>query len=673
AGKPYDVSCEVYSLGCVLFHALTGVLPFPGQSVMEVMASRRANSAPTLRAVSGRDFPPALEKLLADCLSSDQTVRPESASEFKQRLTKTGGEVSPLVEPAALTAERSPRRKFIFAGCAAVVLGLGCVGFYKIEQSRRIAGKPVLKSSVATPRNDKSSVPDERRLAEQLYGTEFSVEDKELKVLTDRTNREVTRVRVVNCDIRDPSVLSQLSLFPKLKHVSFERSRGLTVAAMENLCCGLSKIVSLHVSQRSRNLLDHPLFLDLSDTDVTEEGIARLERVPTIFALSLAGTQVTDQVVEGLARQRWLRAVDVSRTALSMRAIEKLAGLNKMILIRASDCPRLGKTFSSRVIEHASIIASGDANVDSEFAIFYRASQLENGFAQCNLASLYYLGKGVDRDFDEALKWYKKGSQSGQTSANASIAMFYRLGLTGPRNPQEALKWYHLGFDKGDFRCAKMIARLYESGELGEPENAEAARWYRKAAERGDADAEWNLGELYLADGFTNYKEALKWHRKSAAKGEARALNSLGVVYQQGLGVKKDFAASRQFYEQAIEKGNANAINNLGCMYLHGEGVPEDSQRAMQCFLAASANGYKDADANIAFMYEKGIGVERDERMALKWYLSAGKHANADALVKVGDFFRDGRGTARDTNSAAEYYRKAVELGSDTAKSRLAR
>ena len=37
--------------------------------------------------------------------------------------------------------------------------------------------------------------------------------------------------------------------------------------------------------------------------------------------------------------------------------------------------------------------------------------------AQCNLGSCYYEGKGVNQDYKEAVKWYRKSAEHGYADA----------------------------------------------------------------------------------------------------------------------------------------------------------------------------------------------------------------------------------------------------------------
>ena len=60
-------------------------------------------------------------------------------------------------------------------------------------------------------------------------------------------------------------------------------------------------------------------------------------------------------------------------------------------------------------------------------------------------------------------------------------------------------------------------------------DDEEALRWFRRAAEEGHADAQYNLGYMYLNDRGVrrNLVEAVRWYRLAAEQGHADAQKAL--------------------------------------------------------------------------------------------------------------------------------------------------
>ena len=64
--------------------------------------------------------------------------------------------------------------------------------------------------------------------------------------------------------------------------------------------------------------------------------------------------------------------------------------------------------------------------------------------AQFNLGYLYYLGKGVEQDYAEAAKWYRKAADQGHKSALYNLGFLYKNGLGVPQDDVLAHMWFDL-------------------------------------------------------------------------------------------------------------------------------------------------------------------------------------------------------------------------------------
>jgi hypothetical protein len=118
-----------------------------------------------------------------------------------------------------------------------------------------------------------------------------------------------------------------------------------------------------------------------------------------------------------------------------------------------------------------------------------RKAELGDADAQYSLGVSYREGKGVDRDYAQAVVCWRRSAGQGHASAQSA-----------------------LGF-------------MYASGQGISKDDARAVEWYRRAAEQGIARAQFNLGVLYgQGQGVAqDHVEAYKWMSLAAALEESAA------------------------------------------------------------------------------------------------------------------------------------------------------
>src|SRR5436190_3908753 len=119
-------AADVYGLGAVLFHLLTGRPPFTGEHALKVIQQASERPAPKLRSVApalDRD----LETICAKCLEDEPNARYRSAGDLAEDLERWLGGHSIVARPVSPPVRlwRWSRRNPTFAGMAALLLALG--------------------------------------------------------------------------------------------------------------------------------------------------------------------------------------------------------------------------------------------------------------------------------------------------------------------------------------------------------------------------------------------------------------------------------------------------------------------------------------------------------------------------------------------------------------------
>lgn len=86
-GRGIDERSDIYSLGCVMYEMLTGVLPFRGASAFETLYAHMNEKVPTLKLNALKEqFPLPVEKLVAKALAKERSDRWQSMNEVEYEL-----------------------------------------------------------------------------------------------------------------------------------------------------------------------------------------------------------------------------------------------------------------------------------------------------------------------------------------------------------------------------------------------------------------------------------------------------------------------------------------------------------------------------------------------------------------------------------------------------------
>jgi eukaryotic-like serine/threonine-protein kinase len=107
AGKKVDGRSDLYSLGVMLFQMLTGVLPFRGESMAELMYKIANEEAPDIRVVRG-EIPQRLASIVALSLSKRPETRYQDGDQFAADLRSVLGDLQVPAGPSTTPRQSGP-------------------------------------------------------------------------------------------------------------------------------------------------------------------------------------------------------------------------------------------------------------------------------------------------------------------------------------------------------------------------------------------------------------------------------------------------------------------------------------------------------------------------------------------------------------------------------------
>jgi len=107
-GDPVDARADIYSLGCVLYEALTGHIPFPRDSEPAKMWAHVSEPPPSVRA-RRPDLSPELDDVLRRAMAKDPDDRFPSAGDLgRAAVAAVAGRALPAVERSVATGDAAP-------------------------------------------------------------------------------------------------------------------------------------------------------------------------------------------------------------------------------------------------------------------------------------------------------------------------------------------------------------------------------------------------------------------------------------------------------------------------------------------------------------------------------------------------------------------------------------
>lgn len=195
------------------------------------------------------------------------------------------------------------------------------------------------------------------------------------------------------------------------------------------------------------------------------------------------------------------------------------------------------------------------------------------------------------------------------------------------------------------------------------------------------ADLEAGLDAVRRKD----YASAFAEFRPLAEKGDAEAQVDLGNLFMRGWGVRQDYATAFDWYQKAAEQNNPIAQSKLGMLHYYGLGTVQDSEAAAKWFRRAADQGVSAAQSVLGNLYAQGDGVVKDRVQAFFWLTLAFEFGDMDAtrvreqlaeemtpgeigeaLAKVDAWNRE-RGIPDPGGRVSEPQSDRIEAGSDPA------
>lgn len=394
-----DGRSDIYSLGCMMFEALTGVTPFVCTGPMEMLQKHVLETPPSLAETIGKSFPEELEMIVARALEKDPAERYQTMFDVlmdiehldivlsEQAIAETqlfnDHDRQRLIETQTLVrtsqfarAKRSTLLLYALFWLSTVILSAAIIAllhvinmesststFHPVDlshdiisntwaQTEDVFNTQLIPELNAVSRYDLQDLRDGavNRSDEYLVLRESDANDDDMKKLgpyhhlieIDLSNTDVTEAcipDVIRCERLD-----QLALTNTLINGScLDGLRNTHLQILKMGGCGLK---DSDVERLSKVTSLTTLYLD-HNPNITAKGWRSLAALHGLHRLSAVASDITDDTMKELAKLRSLKILDLCKNDLiTPEGLRHFSG-NTRVFIRVAGC----KNFQDRSLK----------------------------------------------------------------------------------------------------------------------------------------------------------------------------------------------------------------------------------------------------------------------------------------------------------------------------------
>ncbi|MBX9695935.1 MAG: protein kinase [Cyanobacteria bacterium] len=316
----FSAQSEIYSLGCMIFEALTGTQAFSADSSLAYLFKHQNEEVPSLFAVLpdlylGKEF----ELVISKCLAKEKEERYATAALLKADLAKILAVDSaenletptkPPNESSGAVSKHITRRFNVPVLVLMVVAG----AFASVYAVTHIHGAKISPSQQSSPRRD----PEKTGMIQQVIDQIPSIKPyfQELK-----PGLWMCRGEIVDEDLAFFVGKKVTGVGLLRKNITGACFKYLRKTGVKLLLLGQSAIDDDGLKEVAK--IKTVNYVQLGNTEITDRGVEILSTMRSLQILDLSNTHITDRALDILARYGKLKKLTVTNCALSDNALKK--------------------------------------------------------------------------------------------------------------------------------------------------------------------------------------------------------------------------------------------------------------------------------------------------------------------------------------------------------------
>lgn len=260
-----------------------------------------------------------------------------------------------------------------------------------------------------------------------------------------------------------------------------------------------------------------------------------------------------------------------------------------------------------------------------------------------------------------------KFAKNGLVESMHEVAKLYLHGIGVEKNVDEAVKWFEKAVDEGDESAAVILGNIYS-----ENKNFEKAIFYlSKAADKNNIEAIKELAEIY--ESRNDFEKMFECYQKGANLGNKYLMEELANCYFLGRGVQQDDLKALDRYIKIIEIYGWDSFNgNIMRMItkIYSKHFKFNNKKFLKYYVTTEKLGHFNTIFGIATELYK-----TDKFRALKWFRMADLAGDYDAALAVHYIIEENDLSSvyidDHYSETQKWYKRAVEFGNINAAKNL--
>ena len=279
-------------------------------------------------------------------------------------------------------------------------------------------------------------------------------------------------------------------------------------------------------------------------------------------------------------------------------------------------------------------------NVDKPLAVQLYKVAAKNGSAEgrARLADMYFMGDGVEQDFNMTVQLARQAADAGQVLGTVLLALSYRAGVGGlPKDPAKSLELMKDAAAKGDEFSKSQLASGF-NGKLVGTDTGVPVSLKKLEADVMARDAK--LASVIALPPMMERASAV--FEKVSASNPRYSASQISAMQKSADASDKAYKLQDKIKQsKELSKIDWNSVYLLGRAYLHGDGVPVDLELARTLLVRANSRGVKAATEQVAWAYylidrkEKAAGNQDGKGMGLFSIYAADAYRETPSPVRA--------------------------------------